>query len=129
MDYSFIQVTRQVNDFGVVEMNNYKWVGTSPFVNLSYDLRFDFDLGARVIKIGPYRLRFVSWTPHTGTYLYVKDSPHGRLLEFGYKSTRWLDLVYRRVLMTLVVWRLADYEPHRLQTWQDVKFLKWLIKK
>ena len=103
MDYSYIKTTQQRNLFGVPEIINHEWVGESPFVSISGDMIegiADYHQRHNSIVIGPYKLRFVERFLHSDTYVYVKDSPYGRLLEFGYKSTRWLDLVYRRVLMT-----------------------------
>ena len=45
-----------------------------------------------------------------------------------YKLTRWLDVIYRRAIITLYVWRLARYQQAAIPTWRDVNALRWLAE-
>ena len=51
------------------------------------------------------------------------------VIVFIYKYTRILDLIYRRAIITLCVWRLARYQQAAVPTWRDVHALRWIAEK
>jgi hypothetical protein len=78
-----------------------------------------------LVRIGPYRLRIFGrseeWDYDTW-YLVRHDSVLGNLRAVVYRATRWFDLVYRRLIITAAVWKLADYNPNVIPGWQDLHF-------
>ena len=120
-DVSRFEVTRQTNQLGKLE-----WVGKSPYVRMSYDLLWDLGYKDREYpkkaQVGPYRLLFVEYEPCLGDFaLYVRQDRLGALRVFLYRATRWLDLVYRRLIITLAVWNMAEYHAGYIPSWRDIR--------
>lgn len=60
-------------------------------------------------------------------YRFIRaDSILGNIRIIVYKSTRWLDLIYRRLIITASVWKLADYDPTAYPYWGDLHIVKWV---
>lgn len=57
------------------------------------------------------------------------DSP----LAWAYYRVRqalWLrDIFCIRLVLTLAVWRLADYRPEVIPSWRDIRAVQWLRKR
>lgn len=131
METAYIETSVRTNPLGKREAVNHKWVGKSPYVRVSLDLIDDPSVhklnGDQEIQIGPYRLLRIS--DHLDfVQTYVRADKFGALRVALYKSTRLLDLIYRRLIITLAVWNLADFSSYRVPTWQDIKILKRFAK-
>lgn len=127
--YATLLVTEQTNPLGIKEKREYQWEGKSPYVRVSLYGRWFPDVekinGDKEIQIGPYRLLQIDDGRFYSDYLlYVRKDKFGALRVWFYKATRLLDLIYRRAIITLAVWRLADYHEATVPTWRDIKFLK-----
>jgi hypothetical protein len=132
-DTALIKFTVKTNPLGIRESLTAEWEGKSPYTYVSFFL-VDRGEAMRIkgdeeIQIGPYRLLKVDTDWSMGAWLYVRKDRLGALRIALYKSTRLLDLIYRRLIITLAVWRLADYHQHTIPTWRDIKGLKGFVKK
>ena len=132
MKTAYLRVTVQTNSLGMREAENYEWEGESPYVFVSLDERWMDNVQKidddKEIQIGPYRLLKVSDGHFRPDFvLYVRKDKFGALRVAFYKSTRLLDLIYRRLIITLAVWKLADYSPATVPSWRDIHlFKRWL---
>lgn len=125
MEYSDIVVTVKTNEIGVEEARNYKWVGKSPFISIPHPVLLDL-VGAGgamgEIQMGPYKLLQLDGSLISGDYwTYVRKDRLGKLRVFFYRSTRTLDFIYRRLIITLAVWNLAKYTECSIPTWRDIR--------
>jgi hypothetical protein len=130
-DVSYIEVTQKQNALGKIEQYTYRWIGKSPYVRVSHSLlqHLAGSGNGASVQIGPYKLLKVGDEFHIDCVLYVRSDKLAALRIALYKSTRLLDLVYRRLIVTLAVWNLADFHPAYIPSWRDVKILKGLAKK
>lgn len=70
-------------------------------------------------KIGPFRLRALE--DRNVTILMVRERRFWtNLVCFAYKSSRWLDLFYRRLIVTACIWGLGQWNPARVPTLADL---------
>jgi hypothetical protein len=83
-----------------------------------------------IVNIGPYRLRVMDFSspgpsPPYREFIVVRDDFRWTIfLLWLYRTTRWLDRFYRRCIITLAVWGLADYSEAWLPSWRDIRVLK-----
>jgi hypothetical protein len=133
LETAYLQVTVKTNAIGKREAINYEWVGESPYVRIGWHLLSEivgFGGGDRTkIQIGPYKLLRVQDDPAWDSVLYVRADKLGALRVALYKSTRLLDLFYRRLIVTLAVWNLAEFTPAAIPSWRDIKLIERLLKK
>ena len=124
-----IMVHSKTNTLGMQEAKNYEWIGASPFLEVFPVLLGDLgytNFNEPAIRLGPYKLLFVEYRPHKGVILYVRADRLGKIRVALYKATRLLDLIYRRLIITMAVWNLADYHISVIPTWTDIKIVqKW----
>ena len=128
-DSAFLKVTQRVNPLGKVEQRTYQWVGDSPYVRVRRDFVSGLGIGPYRINIGPYRLLVIEFEPWQDTFLCVRADKLGALRVALYRATRLLDLAYRRMIVTLAVWNLAEFHPAYVPSWRDIKLVKRLLKK
>jgi hypothetical protein len=128
MQTSVLEVTRRTNAIGKIEQYTYKIIGKSPLIKISGDFIGDNMTQKRDLILGPYRLKFVDYEYHSDVATYALKSPLGHVLAFFYHATRWLDLIYRRTIITLAVWRLAEFHNGYIPSWRDIKILKRFAK-
>ena len=109
----------------------YKWVGDSPY---TYIDRFTIEdlypgkIPDRIL-IGPYSLLKISDEHFRDSVLFVRQDPVlGWLRVQVYRMTRLLDLIYRRFIITLAVWNLADREMATIPGWQDIRLIQKLSR-
>lgn len=129
MDTAYLKVTQHINPLGKVEQLTYEWEGKSPYVRVPSRTVSGLGVGPYKINIGPYRLLVIEFEPWQDTFLCVCRDRLGQLRVALYRATRLLDLAYRRSIVTLAVWNLADYSPGYIPSWRDIKLVKRLIKK
>jgi hypothetical protein len=126
---ALIEVEVKTNPLGKREATNYKWIGKSPYVYISWELLGEIvGIGGDTINIqvGPYKLLKIEHGYLGNVVLYVRADKLGALRVALYRSTRLLDLMYRRLIITLAVWKLADFSPARVPSWKDIKIVKRL---
>jgi hypothetical protein len=127
---SYILSTQRRNALGRIESVTHEWRGTSPYVRISRDLldQVTHNEGDERVQIGPYILLKVEDQFWDASVLYVRADRLGALRVALYKATRLADLVYRRLIITLAVWRLADYHQAAVPTWKDIHLVKRFLK-
>jgi len=131
-----IRVTRFSDIHGNPERLEYAWVG-GPECRI--DCRFareashevKLDEQTKEIRIGPFRLKVIELDIPRCEYVCVrKDYPFWQFIFAWHRSNRLIDLVYRRSILTLAVWRLASYNPAVIPHWRDIhvlrKIAEWL---
>jgi hypothetical protein len=132
MDTAYLEVTEHVNQLGKVEQFTYKWIGKSPYTRIGWRLLGNIvGIGGDTInvQIGPYKLLKVEDDYQRDAVLYVRADKLGALRVALYKATRLIDLAYRRMIVTLAVWNLAEFSPAYIPSWRDIKLIKRLLKK
>ena len=124
MEYSYLEVTVKTNKLGIQEAVTYSLNGKSPYTFIIYRFleKSFFNPSSDSIQIGPYKLLLVEQMPDGN--LYVRADRFGKLRVFIYRMTRLFDLAYRRFLITLAVWNLAEYRQWEIPTWKDVKIFR-----
>ena len=131
IDAAYLEVEVKTNPLGKIEQQTYKWKGNSPYTYISWPLLGDIvGIGGDTIEVqvGPYKLLKIEHDHSRGAVSYVRKDKFGALRVALYKSTRLLDLVYRRLVITLAVWKLAEFTPGCIPSWKDIKILKRLTK-
>ncbi len=119
-----IVARRRRNELGATEQLVYEWQGGT-VVHISRDLvdevteRPPREPGEQ-LQVGPFLLRLVEWDYARALGVFVRDTPRGWALLVGSRAAQLLDLCYRRCILTLVVWGLADYHPNTVPSWRDV---------
>lgn len=83
-----------------------------------------------VFTLGALRLRVIgnAWGARSKTFYVMRDGWRARLRYLILSRTHWLDMVYRRLIITLSVWRLAEYNEAVVPSWRDVHGLRWAIR-
>lgn len=79
--------------------------------------------------LGPYRFRVVERDMLSGMMICAVDNWFAPIRIGLYRSTRWLDGIYRRLIITAYVWGLATYGEWAMPTWRDLKVVQWIIKR
>lgn len=107
----------------------YEWVG-GKVANIGiFELPDGINMEnaqGRVFRLGDLRLRVVEvryW--HGGIYV-MRESPQAAAYAWWRRAVRLADLCYRRCIITLAVWRLADYHEAILPSWRDIRVVKRL---
>jgi len=82
-----------------------------------------------VVQIGPFRLKLYDINYYRGTFLAVRiDYPFWWLIPGRHHVSRILFIAYQRVIMTLAIWGLADYDPTAYLSWRNIKVINTLIR-
>ncbi len=126
--------TRHVNTVrNILERIDYEWQG-GPVARVSGDLarELEYKPDSDVIRIGPYRLQVLERLYMYDAYLCVrKDWPFWWLIALRHRLDRRAEITYRRLIVTLAVWGLADwpYGGAMLPSWRDIYAVKWITRK
>lgn len=116
------------NGLGQLDGITFDWVGGNT-VEISYfviDHASFLDVWQRgsIIGIGPYRLRIIENRPDLATFVCAREGPLAWLWAALYRATRWLDLAYRRLILTAACRGLAECPPYTVPTWRCLR-LPW----
>jgi len=113
------------NTLGRIERLEYSWEG-GPIAYVDINLLNPSDeYKDGLLKIGPYRLRLLEEIIWSHQYKFIReDYPFWQLAVGWHKASRLFDLIYRRTIITLAVWRLADYNGATVPGWRDVHILR-----
>lgn len=119
---------------GGVERRDYEWEGGE----LAYvDWRF-MDVAeiseapalGDIINIGPFQLKVIDqellWHDN---YIVARNGWKTQLRYMLHRTTKVLDKIYRRLIITAAVWGLADYHDALVPSWRDVYLLKKLSER
>lgn len=118
-------VKTEYEDFaGKLERVEYSLEGDSTFAISLISLKRDnVKVSKGKLTIGPYRFRIIHLNQPYGEYIVCLDGSKARLLATLYHLTRFSEIIYRRLIITASVWRLAEYHPGYLPGWRDVYLL------
>ena len=134
-----ILIHRQYNALGMPERYDYEWDG-GPCVRVSYYLvdmadnrQIEYDKKQGVIRVGPYRLRIMEEYPWCDFFECVREDYWLWWAVVGWHLlSRIVDIAYRRLIITLAVWRLAEYDQGAIPHWKQIKIVirvrKWISK-
>lgn len=82
-----------------------------------------------VFWCGPFLLRCLDYRFLADEVVACRERPVIAQARYAWhRSTALLDLAYRRLVITLAVWRLARYEQNRIPSWRDVYALAPLVR-
>ena len=108
---------------------DYKWVGESPYVLVDWlhmDLTERLEYGHK-INIGTFRLIVIELFFMSGELGCVRDDfLLGRLRYWWHRSTYRLDIFYRRSIICLAIYGLADYHEAAIPWSGDIHFIQRL---
>lgn len=126
METAYLKCAVTQNPLGIRESIDFEWEGKSPYVLI--DANTLYEIGLKEFKnpliIGKYKLLLVERQYHMDGCLYVRSDKFGALRVFLHRSTRWLDLAYRRAIITLAVWKLAKYQSNVIPSWRDITIFR-----
>lgn len=129
---AYIKFTVNHDDFGHRSGYDYEWDGPrNGIVGVTFELLRDADPAmlrreGNTIIMGPCCLRIVGESLR-GVYAIID----GRFVVFRvyrFRLSRWLDKIYRRLIVTCSIWGLADFERGTLPTWRNVRFLRCIAE-
>jgi hypothetical protein len=112
---------------------HFIWEGDNPYVRISDDVFVYGEIAepqvGQVIRIGAYRVRVLQIELGWRTVLGVRENWLGVPRLYGHKLAQFIDGVYRRIILTMFVWGLAErgYQGY-IPTWRDIKLVKWFAK-
>ena len=131
---------------GQVEQVEYKWQG-GPKMQMSRELFYamhknkersqlesgpgwPINLEGTRFRLGPYRLHvFEDQPPYFGDVNCIRlDYRFWRLHAYLPRILRHLDLIYRRLIITAVVWGMADYNPAVVPYYKDLYLYQWVVR-
>jgi hypothetical protein len=112
---------------GNLERIEHGWDGKSHRVYVSFE-RVGI-VPENIIKIGPYKLAILDDDLMRGAYYCRRiDNAFSWLPVFWHRINRVLDIAYRRFIVTLAIWNLAEYNgaviPHANQIYLVQKVRK-----
>ena len=126
MKEGHILVHEKYNDLGRLEGREFEWVG-GPIATLALDgysnlyKREPND----VVRIGQYRAKIVGADyMQYHTRVVRMDDLRWRFVYFWHKITPKLRILKGRIILTLVIWRLATYHEGCIPLWRDIKLFK-----
>lgn len=134
----FIEVRQFASPLGVVERREYHWKGGPTIYVSGAFLYYGSEIlkvgdSISLIKIGPYRLRLIDQNPSRDEYRYVREDYAFWWIVVGWHHfNRMLDLTYRRVIIVLSIFKLADLTQAQYPSWRDIhlvhKIRRWIQK-
>jgi hypothetical protein len=135
-DTAWITVTNQYDFRGGIERRDYRWEGDSPYTRVSwikyhedFGIEAPLEVGQRIV-IGQFHLRVVENEEWYQRSLCIREDYWLWWLPFITRPiSRFAEIVYRRFIITLAVWRLADYNEAVISTWHDIHALRWIAKR
>ncbi len=137
MEHGEIIVTREDNMRGAPMRFTYEWIGP-PVTSISAVLLDDIytseidgcegwvtaDIGDR-FRIGPYKVRVIDKDWAWDRLIVAFDGNAFPLWYLRYWVPRWLDIFYRRLIVCLSVFNLAEYDPATIPSWHDIRWTFW----
>ena len=104
-------------------LDEAKEQGEAEFEGPSWKLQ-----GGERLRLGPYKF-IVAGSMLVSDHLWVvQDTIPGRVRVLRYRASRLADLFWRRLIVTLSVWGLADRPAECYPSAGDIHLLQWLKK-
>jgi len=128
-------VHRQGDIRGGVERETYEIEG-GPYVAVSNQFSFYHGYpngyptkpGGK-FKVGPYKFRTVSYDFWADSIVAIQEKwPLWWIAVAWHRSSKLLDIFYRRIIVTLAVWRLADYHEATVPYIGDIHIVQRIRK-
>lgn len=128
MNYGYVEVTVKNNILGSIESRTFKWVGGVQ-ASLSFNaFREDYiKRSGNFVFIGPYRCMIVDQS-FSGFELIRVDNGFTWLLVFLHIISKYLRIVYSRLIITCAVWGLAEFHEGQIPSYLDLYVVKWFKK-
>lgn len=126
-----IIVTANYDAFGNIESRNYTWDGKgNGVVGVSFALigmaeETEMNVTGNILTVGPYRLRIIGRDSYCQMLYAVRDNRRAVIKVKQVLLSSLLNRFYRRLIITLSVWGLADYHAATYPVWRDVHVLRW----
>jgi hypothetical protein len=125
MEVTGMIICQEYYDFrGGIEHREYRWEGGELAQLKLWWLTNRVYRPGEVFTLGSLRLRVVDDMLVGPSLVVARDGWHARLRYAVHHSTKWIDKIYRHLIVTAAVWGLADYNDALLPSWRDVHFLK-----
>ena len=126
--YGNIHFTKITSPLGMTERIEYEWVGGN-VIRINGDFLNELDYGklriGDVIKIGPYRLRCIELNPWSDFAEFMRADNPWSLFRIWFRTIHgFIEMIYHRIIITLAVWRLADYQQYKEPSWRDIRWRK-----
>lgn len=135
-----VVIERKIGALGV-EQEIVRWTGGPEMTYDRFDLMYlpgvaksakgDYLSIGTVLRIGPYKARIIRYVdPIWQTAVVLRrDDGIAILKVWAYRVTRWLDRIYRRLIITAAVWDLAYYRERSVPSWRDLKIVRRISRK
>ena len=82
-----------------------------------------------VLWFGPFQLKVIEWEWGYDYFTLIRvDSLFGHLRYYWHRSCKILDLVYRRLIITAVVWNCASHDTGVSVSWRNLYLIQALQK-
>ena len=126
MGNGYIEITRTYVDNK--EYKSYKLKGGNK-VDVSIDEIYLANMHLKAIPkqftIGMYKMRVIEldYSRDVARCIALK-TPLSYIPFFVYKAGILIDVIYRRIIMTMGVWGLANYYSHTVPSWRDIKLMQ-----
>jgi len=126
--YGRIEITDHHNVFGKLEKRDFKWIGESHEILIwAYSTIAKYD--EKTIKYGPYILRIIDTNPLCGEIHCVRlDYPFWWFIVFMHRIGSVFRLTGARIVVTLAVWRLADFSDGYIPNINDIHAIQKIKK-
>lgn len=106
------------NSLGFVESRDFTFEGRVFLVDFRLCLDEKIKIENKRFTLGGQRLVITSEDFISGNFTAVKEEDWlARLYFWGYHASEIFRLIYRRIILTLVIWRLAEYHPGEIPGW------------
>lgn len=111
-----------------IEARRYEWHG-GDLARVSYSYPWaGVPQGARPgdwLTIGPYRVRVIEDADFAQQYIVSREAAWRSWLRYqAVRHTPMVGLAYRRMILTLAIWRLADVREYTVPSWRDIRLAK-----
>lgn len=120
-----IEITTHYDLRGNPETYSYRWTG-GPVGLMSRNVSEIYAKpGDSEFWVGPFRVKILEQDSYQNLLTVVRqDYFLWRLVYLWHRYGILFDFAYRRFILTLAVWRLADYNPATVPTWRDIKLFR-----
>ena len=118
-----------------LEQRDFEWTGGSlAYISNLFMSRYTNErdvkrLHGDILQIGPFKVRIIEFEWGYGRVLVIREGWYAPFYYYWRIIGRRMDRVYRKMIVTLAVWDLADYNPATIPYWKDIHALRWLVNK
>ncbi len=128
MNYGHVEISVKNNILGAIESRTFKWVGGSRTSLPLNAFREDYiKRSGDFVFIGPYRCIIVDQSYHSYELIRL-DNEFAWLFVFLHIISKYLRIVYSRLIITCAVWGLAEFHEGQIPSYLDLYVVKWFKK-